>query len=552
MKWELIDFKRIAPQIKQFEYKPIFAIVIGSIVFYMIQYSKFVDIHGNLHHLWTDPLYYVRVGNILNATGIETTAGFFPSYASMYKPTFGHYFESWNSAFFSWLFNISGVYAMMLIYFPITFSTVYIGAVALTKKYTTIESDFLIYILAYMIIVIAPIRALATPVANFLGFATTNKYNLIYNTVQKFSIIYIFFIWFFIEFKRSKNLGFIFPLLLIGVIYPVTLPGIYGSVLLYLIILYLKNNSKTEHLIVFFSSILLLLSFIAFYYFNREIAIQNNDNISLVSVIKKHIIDPSFYIYQLTDPFKKFLMFLISFAPYLILLILLKKPIVKIVNIKSYLLFLLLIIPLLGYNIIYYIWDADQIFSNVFTPITNIVLFIVLVLIVQLRKTSLIVYVFILFMLNIGQTLADKDFKESTYIIYEDEYTDLIKDIKSRKNPSFAIIADSSYRFFQNPSWSLQRISNHVFVENISWNISPLSTNKKIVISDNNTFYRFVYNNNLLNNIPFAQLKFLREAKVDYLIAHKNTKIDNPIMEFVDKTYNLPTQQMTVYRLKLQ
>jgi hypothetical protein len=555
---KLFDFILVRGNLKRVEILPIVSILLASFLFYLIQFHKIVDFSGNVHNLYPDRLFYVRVGNLMNATGIETTWNFLPRFAYFFKPSFGHYFEAWNSAFFSWLFDISGQYAMMLIYFPLTFTIVYIACVALIKKYSSIESVFLVYLFSYIIIIIAPltIRTIASPVVRLFELDTTNKFNLIDDIVQKYSIIYILFIWFLIEFKNSVNHYFIFPLFLAGIIYPILLPGISSSVIIYYICLYLKGRQNKVYLILIIYTVLIFVSFALFYYLNIEVPAAGQPVVSLWSVMKSELAQKPFYFYQVINPLKRILEFTIAFMPYLVLLVFLKDNVKNLLKMNKLILFLLLSVPLLGSDIIYYIFDSHQLFMNIFTPLTNILIFLILVFSFQSGKKFLIIYVCLLIILNIVQTVRNKDYELMTYKLDENEYRPLINDIRKNSFPDLAFLKDSTSRFYNDPIYNLQKISNNLFAEDLYWKPERLTRFGKDEYSDNKyfngtSFNKYVNKNNLKENIQEARVRFMKEAQIRYLIVSQNYIPDEIISRIIDTTFLLPTQKSKVYRLRI-
>lgn len=218
------------------------------------------------------------------------------------------------------------------------------------------------------------------------------------------------------------------------------------------------------------------------------------------------------------------------------------------------LLFLMIIIPLLGSNLIYYIWDSEQLFLNIFIPLISITILLLLIKIYDSNKYVFYLFASFIFIINSIQTIKRSDFVHSNYIIDTNEYNQIVDEFKEAKFINIAMLTDDSYMYYKNPIWVLYRISNNIYCENInSFSLRDINNIEKYTYYKNlfnTSFYKYVISNGLIDSIEIAQYKYIRETNIDYLLTSSSIQLSPNIKSLILKKYYFKTHNMYLYKLK--
>lgn len=549
----------VIQQIKDFEWKYFFLFIAVLTGCYFLQIFKFIDWHGNQYAVWSDPLFYANGAANFNRTGKEVLTSSL-LYPHLLNPTYGHFFESWFTALFGKLFSMSYGYIMMLIYFPLTLAIAYWGGTILTFKISNKRIKTVwIYILSALIIFIAPWRTLLTFANLLIPVGYISKYNLLYDTVQKFSIIYILIILFFIINQSGFKRKSLYVMLALGIIYPITLPAIFVSTILFEALYYIKHRNKEDKYILL-STLLTMCSFIAFYLLNSIMATgkleSGQDEVSLLALWIEQAGKITYYKSFISNIALTLVRFIIASIPYIVILFIIphKYNFIKKSKELQYI-SLTVFIAFLGYNAIYFIWDADQFFSNIIYPFINIGSFTIIILGIVYNK-KLLIYGFCLLFFNILMTVSNSDFKESCYRLDINEYTELCEDMKQEKNIRAIYLWDGSY-YYKNPKFILTRTFPDIISEQINvqdydpisstmdaWNFNSRRKNLSI--------FQFAIEKGYANpNSWECRLAFIKEAKVNYLFMSESYDEEEVERELpIEKKYYLPIQQGYVYKIR--
>ncbi len=191
-----------------------------------------------------DFLFYGSIADYLNIYGIE-------NYNLNIYDTKGvklyHYFNEWSSAFFSRIFGLPGSVALVYVYFPLVMSVLFIGIYALVNSLFKLSSlQSLFYTSVFFI---SSQFWGGTSVAYLIqikGFSIRFGSLFITANYLKLLIVITFFAAFLILIRRNQRLLSMAFLLAIPFIWPTTLFGVFGGLILYFV--YESIKIKELHL----------------------------------------------------------------------------------------------------------------------------------------------------------------------------------------------------------------------------------------------------------------------------------------------------------------
>ncbi len=501
-----------------------------------------------------DFLFYGSIADYLNIYGIE-------NYNLNIYDTKGvklyHYFNEWSSAFFSRIFGLPGSVALVYVYFPLVMSVLFIGIYALVNSLFKLSSlQSLFYTSVFFI---SSQFWGGTSVAYLIqikGFSIRFGSLFITANYLKLLIVITFFAAFLILIRRNQRLLSMAFLLAIPFIWPTTLFGVFGGLILYFV--YESIKIKELHLKELLFVGITAISFLAFYKFfggsdnDYEIITQKSylevfyENFKIheaLFLIPKIIISRIYY----------FIMFIIIIIFNYNKFIDLVKSNREIFNkIFIFILFLSLS-SLFGNMFFHYQLDSDQIFGNLIdNTVLKFVSFFVLILTIKSIKTRILIAIFVVFsILTITKTINNIDNKISSKDL--NTYKTFGNYIAKTNSKKYAInllaensvlprVATSVY----SPLNFLRTYTKEYFPINISiydrkykYSLSVMDNVQFNSTLSNSPYFHFINKHNLNYKDINSKLKFLEYNKIDFLIFEKKSLDINFIKNIkIVKTFN--------------
>ena len=539
------------------DYKKVFGFIplflIFSLVFSMIIYPVKEEIPD-------DFLFYGSIADYLKIYGIENTSMniYHNQGVSIY-----HYFSEWTSAMLSKIFNITGSLAYIYIYIPLVTSILFIGVFALVKgifKVSILTSIFytILFFISSQFWGGGSVPSIFN--INELHF----RYGSYFFTANyiKLSIVISFFTAFLILFRRGKKFSAISFLLMLPIIWPTTLFGVFGGLILYFTYKFLKQR-KIETKKIYLTLIVLFV-FFSFYKIFGVHKIQY-DSITTNSYLGVFL--ENFNYKEALIRFPKIIIsrtfYFILFVVILIFNFKLFKSIYKRhkdrIN-EIFLIFLFLIAAsMMGEMIFHYRLDSDQIFSNL---VDNTILKYVSFFIVLFSLKSLVTkgVVFLFFLFTILTYIPFSDFSK---IENSSEKYEIGNYVASHNKPTFAInlratesvlprVASNVYAPFN----FLRTYTDSYFPTNISIfdrkEIYMSTTKDKIQFNSilvDSPYFIFINNLNLNHHNESNKIKFLKEKKIDFMI-YEEGSLDKVFFNSLNIEKSFKIENMHILKLK--
>lgn len=474
------------------------------------------DFYGNARSVWLDNAFYAGIADNLNSHGIESSL--LISDNSNATPNLYHYFELWFFAMLANIFGISSLSAMILIGLPILLGTALFGA------FTMVVDNLKV----------------SLPVAFFLAltilFVTIGFRPLINISKMKTVVVLICWIWFFLNIHSKDYFYLLFPICLAAALYSTAMPGLLIGTGLFIVILYIKFrffNGKQHNFSSLIAIVLIPLIFTVIFYLLNARGI-NAEDISLTSVILDYYSVGSNWLGTIEFMLITGAVKLSECAVYIAIIFVISKNFKDSIHRYSDVITLVLSIfsvSALGWSMIYFHLDGEQVYTNVFSPFFQVALFFLLIngLNSSKRYVKYILGVLLIIIICCNVRYVQSDY---IYTLNNREYETLKMEMGSDKISVAYIMEPEFYEtslFSRNiyldiPFDEIRRFNTHYYPICLSVFEIPkpetateLSYYHNTVV--NSEFYKYVKSNRLDDSIDIAKLRFIKDRGIDFLIA---------------------------------
>lgn len=507
--------------------KGVIATNIALVVFYLIQLNSMFDLSSNITlALDKDYSYYARISGYLRDFGVENRNIEYFLNEKGDISTY-HYSELWLSAFINSLFGIHTQYTLYIITYPLLLSIVYSGLVPLiiqveqlVKNSTiNIKSSFVTYFLPYLFFTFSMFTILYP---NNIEILKMDIWTSSILSMPKLINIYIFGICILLSLLKNNFYSVSIFACLLGISYTTVVPSLFSAIFLYLIYKIVFDKLNILEAIYSFYPIIVtsILMFVLYTFFGeRDSALP-----SLFEIIDNYNSFTSFK--TAVNVFgKTIIQILITSSPIIFLFYFLRR------KIKSQFYIFLLLITLTGlmvYATLHQMHDAVQLWSNIYMPMINLFAFSLLILgfLYTSNKFS-VIKLFILIIFLVGLVYR--------YPYRNSPQTLLLKKVKSFsvKSPRFAFIKEQEdYNdYFSNfeqvyigSTYNLMRVFDPLYIVCLSTNNINVENEKLNRFNKNTTFEKYkeqLQSSGLSLNHEEAQIKFIKEYNIDYLLSYK-------------------------------
>ena len=526
-----------------------FSIVLLSaiICFFFIGYG-FYDSPWNCD-LHPDYYYYSALGELMVGRGVETTTVFNDLVVKMdLVPTPYHYIEIWLAMLLNLVFKINVSELLFVVVYVILCSIYLIGLLAIVRNFC---AKILMQFLAVLALVFVPIAFFNYEVDSPLQIIDFSVYSPITDT--KTLIVAVFFLFSLLIYLKNKQL-FILSLLCLPIVNIALAPAIFpviGIMVLLKIIFGKGNRIEFVNLIV---SIIFAGLIIAFYFLqsgNTEVlgSFSNSD------VILDNIMNKKLIIIKSTI---KFICFLLIFHIPLIVLWLVcyfsnkQKTVECFKKIRElYVIIpLFLIIAFVFSQVVMGIVNHSQFFSIpiLILPAFYLLNFVCIGVATDSRglKVGLVVLYIVFAVINITKINVFQCYE----VKYDARYIDDISKIEIKNKIGVSLLNVNSYSptegiHFGHPFQVCGQIPELNF-KTICISVLdtiPLANSSPTVLPEiyNSTFYKYAedYRNNVNNkaSVGEIQLKFIKENKIEYMIAERGVMLPDILEPLVDTIF---------------
>lgn len=450
-----------------------------------------------------------------------------------------HYFEIWLNGVLAFLLSTNHLITLKIITYSFLFFSTFLGLCSLIKI-LGIKNDWLVMFYAFLSTIFTGIYLdfyKNYPFLSVMDVFTQNIWS--YN---KLSVTYTFLIAITLCFWKEKNSWGYLLLIILPICYVTTLPVVVMTTGFMALVNFFQKNRK-DFLFLLGLLLLLLTTFFAFYTFWGEIPNVSNKNFNFVDIKE---IQTKFNIIAGTT-----IQTLILYLPCVFSIILFRN--LSLTFIKTYFYDLLfLVLPfsaLLGWAILSRSTDSVQVYSNLSIPFFN--LFFMLLAIYLVKHSSNKKSKILLLLLLLPNLFFNfRVFFYNNEITETETLKELTSKIKNKNHISVSLKKSEDYStvFAKNPYLAflgqyLVPFYSDAYSVDISVHQMKIDSTSRYVQSEirmlqNAPFYQYVERQKSVGkfvNIKQSQLDFIKEYKIDYLIANKNTSIPKHIQHLVEE-----------------
>lgn len=523
-------------------------VLLSAIICFLFVGWGFYDSPWN-RDIHSDYYFYSALGELMVERGTETTTVFNDLVVKMdLVPTPYHYVEIWLAMLISLVFKINVSELLFVVVYAILCSIYVIGLISIVRTFCT---KVLMQFLAVLALAFVPIAFFNYEVATPLQIIDFSTYSPITDT--KTLIVALFLLFSLLIYLKNKQF-FVLSLLCLPIVNIAMAPSIFpaiGIMLLYRIVFEKEKKTEFINLLV---SIIFACGIMAFYFLqsaNTEVlgAFSNSD------VILDNIMNKKLMIVKSTI---KFICFLFIFhLPLLILWLAcyfsnrqktlesLKKIAELYIIIPSF-----LIIAFVFSQVVMGIPNHSQFFS---IPILVLPAFYLLNFVcvgesldTRAIKAGLVVFyiAFAVFDITKINIFHCYDLK------YDDRYIDDISKMDIKNKIGVSLINANSYSptsgfHFGHPFQVCGQIPELNF-KTICISVLdtiPLANSTPIVSPEiyNSTFYKYAEdyrkNENAMASVGDIQYKFIKENKIEYIIAERDVILPDILETLVDTIF---------------
>jgi len=511
----------------------------------------------NLFFLWdkthqilispeADKVFYARVSDYLNYNGIEST---YLDYFNSHNPTPYHYFELWLTALIIRFPGLNTLLVQQIILNGIFFIALYFGGLSLLnyfKKVTTFD---------LVICLILPFF-FGIKIPFFPSFLYHHDdWYFLENPIirQKLFGVSILFIASSLMFFR-KRIDIALYIFLIGCFFNVSL---ITTVPFAVIIFCLINNPENKFKICS-TSILILIFYYAFYFFNKTTGLMT-DNPSVPYMIGNTFSSINNIKLILNYTAKNIIEILFLFCPMLLFLFYLIKKELKfkrtIVSISIFVLILYIQSSII-WSLFIIKPDAQQLFYNVAIPIANCFFFIIaIILVARLNDWKLYMVYLVLgiwgYVCIIATNQKLNNVKNKTANNYSPEYLESVKNklLKLNNQGGYLTRFEDDYDIFMLNFIVYSYKPYLAFIKN-NINITLIQSTDDINLRADSLYRSQQYDflkllpfniyiqrekeNNAFKSETLSRMRFIKENKLEYIIADKSAIVDSLIQTITD------------------
>lgn len=503
------------------------AIALGTI--YLLQFDDRLLNHQDL-------AFYARLGSSLLDSGIEI-GNPEPLFFGNYKASIYHFYNEWMVALLMNFSSFSSLKILQLIVIPYLSALSLIGALNLVNSYLPRIHILEKMLLAFVFIAIPSILSMTAYAAK--NISLNMPYSVLHGgiVIMKVKIIVILFLLFFKDANKEFSKKEIISFSLIPLFWNTLIPAFLGAYLLYFFYLVLKRRAIPVHLFV---QLLLPLMFIPVYltfanymYSLDASPIKLEIGTSLFSYLseiynnKSYLISTIlFFVLPIT------LAYLVTVLFYERMFLFVEKKFTTKLYLDKELVLMIVFLSLsalLSFAILRELFNARQILMNLFYPLINILVFLLIINIYKKwsfnsRIMILTIMVFVIIhaisfrpvkvidpIITHFERMQKKETRlffatdinrsQSPFSLYSKPYEQYLRYIEDYKPMRLDILRDKDSL---SPKDQLEYTG---------------SVSKQI-------FYRFVHHENLLNDIESAKIRFIEEFNIDYLLIDSALLID--------------------------
>jgi hypothetical protein len=510
-----------------------------------------------------DILFYGAISDYLSQFGFENTS------MNIHNPEgvkIYHYFNEWFAAIFSDILGLTGSLSLAYIVYPFVYSLMFIGVWAIVTLFKPKWSNLKVLVAVILFFLVNQFwgGASVPSVMEIKGISFRPASLFLTVNYIKLSILIVLFLPAII-FYKTKNYSFLcFSLLIMPFIWPTTLFGIFGGLILYTI--YFFVNQKKINYSLLIQLIAAIIFFFSFYKVNSVVFPSNTESSSHSNLI--------FTFFEIKEALLIFPKIIVSrifyFSLFLLILVLNWKKLMELykqkeVKLKQYILIFLMFFfsAMFGNMIFHFQLDSDQIFGNIIDNVfLKVISFLLIINTLDSVRTKAILFLFLimnfvqlnLYLKNIRSRI-DFSINEKLYdFIGSEKATFALHLIASPNESKYKKISQTVYP----PLTTIRSFNRSYFPQNIS--ILDRAEYYTNVIRDSiqfngiknkSSFYKYHTLNPSLLETSSVKYEYLKEHKFDYLI-YENRSLDGDLLNLLNLEDLLVLDELDVSVAKLK
>ncbi len=522
-----------------------FVVLLSAIIYFLFNGYDFYDSPWN-RDLHDDYYFYSALGELMVERGTETTMVFKDLLVKLnLVPTPYHYIEIWFAMLIGLVFKINVSEILFVVVYAILCCIYIIGLISIVRNFCTkISMQFLVV----FALTFVPIAFFNYEVANPLQIIDFSTYSPITNT--KTLIVAVFLLFSLLIFLKNKRL-FILSLLCLPIVNIALAPAIFSAIGFMLLLRIIFCKEKKIEIFNLIVSIIFACAIIAFYFLQsaniETLGAFSNSDIILENIMNKKII--------IVKSTIKFICLLLMFhLPLLVLWLVCyfsdkQKTLASFKKIAElYIIIpLFLIIAFMFSQVVMGISNHSQFFS---IPILVLPAFYLLNFVCIEETTNLwgikiglVVFYIVFAVIDSTKINVFHCYK----LRYDLRYIDNICKVEVKNKIGVSLINVNSYSpaqglHFGHPFQVCGQISEMNF-KTICINVMdiiPLANYSPTIWSEiyNSTFYKYVEdyrkNENNMASVDEIQYKFIKENKIEYIIAERGVILPDILETLVD------------------
>jgi hypothetical protein len=527
------------------EVKPLFITLIVSFIVFSWRFGQLYNPYSEVllspHSDW---VFYANCTDFMMYFGKENS-----SLDYIHGPNLGnspyHYFNLWLTAFIIHLFSSNTLQSMVLITYTLGIVLFFLGTImflSLFKK-TDISDVILCFLLTYITGIGFELLT-QIKIFNFLFVYVQNLY-----TYPKFIPVYLFSIIAFYFFYKKQFFEAVLILICVTIVSIGTIVSLFPAIVIWQIFNYILNK-KYDYRITLSYTIAGLIVFV----FYKFVTVQTITHVSTnFADIFDKLTEFKYYKTAFNIVVGSTLQFIILYIPFTFYIFFnnsLKKKISSIIKSDLFIIVLATyIFSLLSWAILHYKTTSTQLFAKISVAWCNIIATLSIIYFWRFQNKNLkfIILTTLIFLISIYNSTNLYRFK---YEQSEEYLTQVLRVNKNLSQIGAFILDKSDYNFSFSYISNLAILGNYLSI--MPKKTFPLSLSPYSYEYSTDSFHTkleqegikntpfFIYTENLKENGNFtsiedAQIKFLNEFKVNYLICTKNVVLPSKIIEKIKK-----------------
>ncbi|MCS7077283.1 MAG: hypothetical protein NZ455_11270 [Bacteroidia bacterium] len=503
-----------------------------------------------------DSIYYVRLSEFIYRVGVESTNIDYLQIKSNYPNPY-HYFAPWLQAGFNAIFNIENNYLVRkVIIFSIYFANFYIALLGILKAFVKKQVlKWYHYIIPVLFFFIKPI-GLGSLTASIYGSYTLYWVNSLVQ-LPKHSPIMMMILSFVLLTQHKQYTLAIISLLVIPIFYISTAPGITAIIIFFVLWAWTRKINHVKLIYVVVPSILIAAYGTIFYAFypKQNYIVNPTGN---TRYFWERFYDLSFVPILLKDILRISFAFTLSISPLIGISFFHINKINEHIKSQRYIWYLIYFIligmlcGLLSWQILYYIWDSEQFFACIASPLYTLLVFLWISLLLEICTQDKNIFGKILTWLIIAYTCAllysaihASVVRIKTYNAeYGPEYVTYIKKNKNRFSEYGAVLIEDQYLWYYYfhafPKPYIQNVYPRDFlaINVCDLNIPPNSLDYQYLRLF--SFYQFVEKQKQegsFSSTSQSKIDFIKKYRINHIVAYKNAPLDTVFLPYIREQY---------------